>query len=54
VAALSVATLSNRLNAERMPTVVELLKREAAAIGQKVNPFDPVLRRPSQVFGQKP
>lgn len=53
VAALSVATLSDRLNAERMPTVVEMLKREAAAIGQKVNPFDPVLRRPSQVFGQK-
>lgn len=53
VAALSVATLSDRLNADRMPTVVELLKREAAAISQKINPFDPLLRRPSQVFGQK-
>ncbi|TDV72829.1 IclR family transcriptional regulator [Pseudomonas sp. LP_7_YM] len=53
VAALSVATISDRLNAERMPTVVEMLKREAAAIGRKINPFDPVLRRPSQVFGQK-
>lgn len=53
VAALSVATITDRLNAERMPTVVDMLKREAAAIGQKINPFDPVLRRPSQVFGQK-
>ncbi|RAU42155.1 MULTISPECIES: IclR family transcriptional regulator [unclassified Pseudomonas] len=52
VAALSVATITDRLNAERMPTVVEMLKREAMAIGQKINPFDPVLRRPSQVFGQ--
>ncbi|MDH0745628.1 IclR family transcriptional regulator [Pseudomonas sp. GD03842] len=52
VAALSVATITDRLNAGRMPTVVEMLKREAMAIGQKINPFDPVLRRPSQVFGQ--
>jgi hypothetical protein len=37
-----------------MPTVVDMLKREAAAISQKINPFDPVLRRPSQVFGQHP
>ena len=47
-----VATISDRLNADRLPTVVELLKREAIAIGQKINPFDPLLRRPSQVFGQ--
>ena len=53
VAALSVATLSDRLNGDRMPTVVEMLKREASAISQKINPFDPVLRRPSQVFGQR-
>jgi DNA-binding IclR family transcriptional regulator len=52
VAALSVATISDRLNTDRLPTVVELLKREATAIGQKINPFDPLLRRPSQVFGQ--
>jgi DNA-binding IclR family transcriptional regulator len=52
VAALSVATISDRLNADRLPTVVELLKREAAATGLKINPFDPLLRRPSQVFGQ--
>lgn len=53
VAALSVATISDRLNGDRMPTVVEMLKREAATISQKINPFDPVLRRPSQVFGQR-
>ncbi|KGF65299.1 IclR family transcriptional regulator [Pseudomonas lutea] len=53
VAALSVATISDRLNGDRMPTVVEMLKREAATISHKINPFDPVLRRPSQVFGQR-
>lgn len=53
VAALSVATISDRLSADRMPTVVEMLKLEATAISQKINPFDPVLRRPSQVFGQR-
>jgi len=51
VAALSVATLSDRLGPDRLPTVVEMLKREAAAIGPRINPFDPTLRRPSQVFG---
>jgi DNA-binding IclR family transcriptional regulator len=53
VAALSVATISDRLSADRMPTVVDMLKREATAISQKINPFDPVLRRPSQVFDQR-
>ncbi len=48
VAALSVGTIADRLNAERLPTVVELLKREARAIGPKLNPFDPTLRRPAQ------
>lgn len=52
VAALSVATVSDRLGPDRLPTVVEMLKREAALIGPRVNPFDPLLRRPSQVFGQ--
>jgi len=33
------------------PTVVALLKREAAAIGERINPFNPVLRRYSHVFG---
>lgn len=48
VAALSVGTLSDRLNAERLPTVVELLKREAAALGPRIHPFDATLRRPTQ------
>ena len=48
VAALSVGTISSRLSPDRLPTVVELLKREAAAIGGKINPFDPTLRRPAQ------
>ncbi|MDP3522767.1 MAG: IclR family transcriptional regulator [Hydrogenophaga sp.] len=48
VAALSVGTIADRLNADRMPTVVELLKREAAAIGPRINPFDVTLRRPAQ------
>lgn len=52
VAALSVATISDRLGPDRLPTVVEMLKREAAVIGPRINPFDPVLRRPSQVFRQ--
>lgn len=50
VAALSVATITDRLGPDRLPTVVELLKREAAAIGPRINPFDPLLRRPSQIF----
>lgn len=52
VAALSVATITDRLGPDRLPTVVEMLKREAALIGPRINPFDPLLRRPSQVFGQ--
>ncbi|OCR24080.1 IclR family transcriptional regulator [Pseudomonas syringae] len=52
VAALSVATISDRLGPDRLMTVVELLKREAAVISARINPFDPSLRRPSQVFGQ--
>ncbi len=38
VAALSVATISDRLGPNRMPTVVALLKREATAIGERINP----------------
>lgn len=48
VAALSVGTLSGRLNEDRLPTVVELLKREAKLLSEKINPFDPTLRRPTQ------
>ncbi|WP_394790550.1 IclR family transcriptional regulator [Rhodoferax sp.] len=54
VAALSVGTISDRLNADRMPTVVELLKREAAALSPKIHPFDATLRRPSQSLASAP
>ncbi|MDB5848908.1 MAG: IclR family transcriptional regulator [Rhodoferax sp.] len=54
VAALSVGTIADRLNGDRMPTVVELLKREAAAIGPKIHPFDATLRRPSQSLASTP
>lgn len=46
VAALSVGTLAARLNDDRMPMVVELLRRQADAIGPQTNPFDVALRRP--------
>lgn len=52
VAALSVGTISARLSPERLPTVVELLKREATAIGAQINPFDATLRRPAQSLAQ--
>ena len=48
VAALSVGTIADRLSPDRLPTVVELLRREAATIGPKINPFDPTLRQPSR------
>lgn len=54
VAALSVGTIADRLNTDRMPTVVELLKREAAGIGPRINPFDATLRRPTQSLASSP
>ncbi|MDJ1158685.1 IclR family transcriptional regulator [Chelatococcus sp. SYSU_G07232] len=51
VAALSVGTIAERLSPERLPTVVELLRRETVAIGPGINPFDVVLRRPAQGLG---
>ncbi|WP_341898402.1 IclR family transcriptional regulator [Ferrovibrio terrae] len=47
VAALSMGTTTERLNAERMPIVADILKREAETVSRLVNPFDPVLRRPA-------
>ena len=47
VAALSIGTLTNRLNAERLPVVIELLQREARALSAQINPFDAALRRPA-------
>ncbi len=54
VAALSVGTIADRLNPERMPTVVDMLRREAAALGPKIHPFDATLRRPSQSLSATP
>ena len=48
VAALSVGTIAARLNADRLPVVVELLQREARKISSKVNPFDRTVRRPAE------
>jgi DNA-binding IclR family transcriptional regulator len=46
VAALSVGTISARLNEDRLPTVVALLQKEAESISKRIHPFDPTLRRP--------
>ena len=51
VAALSVGTLANRLNADRLPVVIELLQREARKISAQANPFDRALRRPGESLG---
>jgi DNA-binding IclR family transcriptional regulator len=48
VAALSVGTLAARLSEDRLPTVIELLKRESTFLSAKINPFDPTMRRPIQ------
>jgi DNA-binding IclR family transcriptional regulator len=51
VAALSVGTIATRLNADRLPVVVDLLQREARKISAQVNPFDRALRRPAESLG---
>ncbi|WP_139976579.1 IclR family transcriptional regulator [Ochrobactrum sp. CGA5] len=50
VAALSIGTLAARLTEKRQQTVTELLRKEAAIISQKLNPFDPTLRHPNQAL----
>ena len=51
LAALSIGTLAERLNTQRLPTVVSILQREAAALTRQLDPFDPSSRRPAQVLG---
>ncbi|MCA0242194.1 MAG: IclR family transcriptional regulator [Proteobacteria bacterium] len=51
VAALSVGTLTARLEGERLPVVVQLLQREARALQQQINPLDRSLRRPAEALG---
>lgn len=45
-AVLSIGTLTDRVTGRRLPAVVEQLQAEAAALGARLNPFDPTLRRP--------
>lgn len=51
VAALSIGTLKERVMEDRLGMVVELLQREAAAIGERVSPFDPAIRHPARYLG---
>jgi len=46
VASISVGTIQSRLVDDRLPMVVEMLKRDARYIGERLNPFDVTLRRP--------
>ncbi len=50
-AALSIGTLSARVEGERLPVVVELLQREARTLSALINPFDRSLRRPADSLG---
>jgi DNA-binding IclR family transcriptional regulator len=45
VAALTVGTTTDRLSPDRRDVMATMLKREAALIGSRLNPFDPTLRR---------
>jgi DNA-binding IclR family transcriptional regulator len=51
VAALSIGTLSERLEGDRLPLVVDLLRKEADGIARHLNPFDPTLRYPTRSLG---
>lgn len=50
VAALSIGTLASRLTDRRQQTVTDLLRKEAAIISEKLNPFDPSLRHPTHAL----
>jgi DNA-binding IclR family transcriptional regulator len=45
VAALSVGSTTDRLSPARRRVIAALLKKEAEAVGARINPFDPSLRR---------
>ena len=53
VAALSIGTLSERLDGDRLPLVVNLLRNEAEGIARQLNPFDPTLRYPARSLGME-
>lgn len=50
-AALSIGTLTARLDGERLVIVVDLLQREACTLATQINPFDRTLRRPADSLG---
>ena len=50
-AAVSIGTLTARLEGDRLPVVVELLQREARTLATLINPFDRTLRRPADSLG---
>ena len=50
-AALSIGTLTGRLEGDRLRIVVDLLQREADLLAGRINPFDRTLRRPSDSLG---
>ncbi|MBK8529975.1 MAG: IclR family transcriptional regulator [Rubrivivax sp.] len=51
VAALSIGTLTARLEGDRLVIVVDLLQREARTLATQINPFDRTLRRPADSLG---
>ena len=51
VAALSIGTLTARLEGERLQVVVQMLQREARGLVAQINPFDRTLRRPADGLG---
>lgn len=53
VAALSIGTLTSRLEGDRLPAILKLLHREADVMSSHINPFDPALRRPMQYTRDK-
>ncbi len=51
VAALSIGTLTARLEGDRLQVVVQMLQREARGLVGQINPFDRTLRRPAEGLG---
>jgi len=49
-AALSVGSIVSRITEERIPIILQLLRREVDIITPKISPFDPALRRSMQNF----
>ena len=49
-AAISVGSIASRVTEERIPIILQLLRREVDLIAPKISPFDPALRRSMQNF----